>query len=115
MGAPEKITIKWTNYVKYRANLRGYKISSIEHLVRYSEERYFDTVTRRMIVVGRHEGRLVLVPYEKEGNEVIPITITAELNKKGELIGIEIVQASSYIRDSILEVAQAKILNLPKP
>ena len=41
--------------------------------------------------------------------------ITAELNKNGELIGIEIIEASSYIRDSILEVAQAKMLNLPTP
>ena len=38
--------------------------------------------------------------------------ITAELNKAGELIGIEIIQASSFIRDVILESAQAKILNL---
>lgn len=41
--------------------------------------------------------------------------ITAELNEKGELIGIEILEASSFIRDSILESAQAKMLNLSKP
>jgi len=28
-----------------------------------------------MIVVGRHDDRLVLIPYEKRGAEVIPITI----------------------------------------
>jgi len=39
--------------------------------------------------------------------------ITAELNAKGEPIGIEILQASTYIRDSILESAQGKMLNLP--
>ena len=33
-----------------------------------------------------------------------------ELNKKGDLIGIEILKASSYIRDSILDSAQAKLL-----
>ncbi len=37
-----------------------------------------------------------------------------ELNEKGELIGIEIIEASSFIRDSILEAAQAKMLNLSK-
>jgi uncharacterized protein YuzE len=37
--------------------------------------------------------------------------ITAELNDKGELIGIEILGASSFIRDSILESAQAKMLD----
>ncbi len=36
--------------------------------------------------------------------------ITAELNDKGELIGIEILNASEFIRDSILESAQARIL-----
>ncbi len=43
--------------------------------------------------------------------EIMP-NITAELNEAGELIGIEIIQASSFIRDVILESAQAKILNL---
>ena len=38
--------------------------------------------------------------------------ITAELNEQGDLIGIEIINASSFIRDSILESAQAKLLNL---
>jgi uncharacterized protein YuzE len=39
--------------------------------------------------------------------------VTAELNAKGELIGIEILNASAYVRDSILESAQAKMLQLP--
>jgi len=53
---------------------------------------------------------------EKESGSVeLSPNITAELNKSGELIGIEILRASSFIRDSILEAAQAKMLNLPKP
>lgn len=40
--------------------------------------------------------------------------ITAELNDKGELIGIEILKASDFIRDSILESIQAKMLQLDK-
>jgi len=43
--------------------------------------------------------------------EIIP-NITAELNEKGELIGIEIVNASTYVRDAILESVQAKMLRL---
>ncbi len=39
--------------------------------------------------------------------------ITAEINKNGELIGIEILNASTFVRDSILETAQAKLINLP--
>ena len=38
--------------------------------------------------------------------------ITVELNEKGDLIGVEIINASSFIRDSILESDQAKLLNL---
>lgn len=41
--------------------------------------------------------------------------ITAELNDKGELIGIEIVDATSYVRDAILESVQAKVLSLAAP
>jgi len=50
----------------------------------------------------------------KEGPEAQSVelspNITAELNDKGELIGIEILQASSFLRDTILESAQAKLL-----
>lgn len=41
--------------------------------------------------------------------------VTAELNAGGELIGIEILSASSFVRDSILETAQAKMLGLHAP
>jgi len=51
---------------------------------------------------------------ESRSVELIP-NITAELNENGELIGIEILEASSFIRDSILETAQAKMLDFPKP
>ncbi len=43
--------------------------------------------------------------------EVSP-NITAELNDKGELIGIEILSASTFIRDSVLESVQARVLDL---
>ena len=53
---------------------------------------------------------------EKEASSIeLSPNVTAELNENGELIGIEIIEASSFIRDSILEAAQAKMLNLPKP
>ena len=46
--------------------------------------------------------------------EISP-NITAELDAKGELIGIEILNASNYVRDSILESVQAKVLHLAEP
>ena len=58
----------------------------------------------------------LVISEEKESSSVeMSQNITAELNEKGELIGIEILEASSYIRDSILETAQAKMLDFNKP
>lgn len=44
------------------------------------------------------------------GSVEISPNITAELNEQGELIGIEILNASEFLRDSILESVQAKML-----
>jgi len=58
----------------------------------------------------------LVISDENEASSVeLSPNVTAELNQDGELIGIEILEASSYIRDCILEAAQAKMLNLPKP
>lgn len=48
------------------------------------------------------------------GSIEISPNITAEYNDKGELIGIEILKASDFIRDSIAESVQAKMLHLLK-
>ena len=40
--------------------------------------------------------------------------VTAELNDKGELIGIEILDASAFLRDMIAESVQAKLLGVPR-
>jgi len=70
------------------SKLSYFKTEDILHLA-ISDEREFDSV------------------------EISP-NITAELNDEGELIGIEIIQASSFLRDSILETTQAKLLQLGK-
>ena len=55
----------------------------------------------------------LIVSDEPEANSVeISPNITAELNDEGELIGIEIINASSFLRDSILESVQGKLLTL---
>jgi len=46
---------------------------------------------------------------EAQSVELSP-NITVELNDKGELIGIEILEASLFLRDTIMESAQAKLL-----
>lgn len=43
--------------------------------------------------------------------EITP-NVTAELNGRGELIGIEILEASRFIRDSVMESVQAKLMGL---
>jgi uncharacterized protein YuzE len=55
----------------------------------------------------------LIISEEEEVNSVeLSPNITAELNGQGELIGIEILQASTFVRDSIMEAVQAKLLNL---
>ena len=52
-----------------------------------------------------------VVSNEKEAGSVeIAPNVTAEINADGELIGIEILNAGDFIRDYIMEMAQAKIL-----
>ncbi len=57
----------------------------------------------------------VVISDEPEARSVeISPNITAELNAQGALIGIEILGASAFIRDSILETVQARLLELPR-
>ena len=67
----------WTEYLQHRVRSRGFDLAIIEHILRFSRERYFDTVTRRMVAVGRHGPRLVMVPYDQENDRVTPATIHA--------------------------------------
>jgi hypothetical protein len=71
------IEIIWTDYMKYRARLRGFDLAKIEHIVRYSGERYFDTVTERLIAVGRIGDLLVIIPYDTDQGSIAPVTIHA--------------------------------------
>jgi uncharacterized protein YuzE len=67
----------------------------------------------QMNYFGKDDVLHIVISEEKEAGSVeLSPSITAELNEKGELIGIEILNASNYLRDSILEGVQAKLLNL---
>ncbi len=65
----------WTDYMKYRGRLRDFDLARIEDIVKYSSERYYDVATNRLVVVGRHDEKLVLIPYERQGELAIPVTI----------------------------------------
>ena len=56
---------------------------------------------------------IVMTNEPEAGSVELSPNITAELNEHGELIGLEILNASAFLRDVILESAQAKLLNLP--
>jgi hypothetical protein len=73
----KETTILWTDYMKYRLDLRGYALATVEQILRYSSERYVDTVTGRLVAIGRHEKLLVMVPYEDKSGTVTPVTIHA--------------------------------------
>ncbi len=65
----------FTEYIKYRATLRGFNLNKIENILRYSQEKYFDVETQRKIIIGKHGDNLVMIPYEIEKDNIIPVTI----------------------------------------
>ena len=69
--------IIWTEYLRYRAGLRGFDLAKLEHILRHSDERYFDTETGLAVVVGRHDRQLVLIPYEAAADAITPVTVHA--------------------------------------
>ncbi len=67
--------VEWTDYMKYKARLRGFDLAKIEEIVKHSVERYFDIETGRRVAIGHHDRMLVLVPYEATPDIITPITI----------------------------------------
>lgn len=79
-----------------------------------AEDREVPTMTKPKMLYFDQEDILHLVVSEEEEANSIELSpnITAELNEKGELIGIEILNASTFLRDAIMEGVQAKMLHL---
>lgn len=67
--------IIWTDYMRYRAELRGFGLEDIEKILMFSTERYLDRATGRRIVIGRHGDSLVLVPFDLSGEDFVPVTV----------------------------------------
>ena len=57
--------------------LKSFDLAEVERILHLGEERYFDTVTGRMVVVGKHGKLLVMIPYEMSGSNIMPVTIHA--------------------------------------
>ena len=77
--------IVWTEYLKYRAALRGFDLAKVEQIIQSSKERYMDTATNRQVVIGRYGKILVLIPYEVSGEVLTPVTIHATTRQQIEL------------------------------
>jgi len=45
------MTIIYTDYFRFRVKLRGFDLEKIENIIRYTSERYSDTVTGRRVAV----------------------------------------------------------------
>ncbi len=58
---------------------------------------------------------LLIAEGQEAGSVELSPNVTAELNDEGELLGIEILEASTFLRDYFLDAAQAKLLNLSVP
>jgi len=57
---------------------------------------------------------LSLTDGPEEGSVEVTPNVTAELNAEGDLIGIEILNPSDFIRDAVVESVQGRLLNLTK-
>ena len=67
----------------------------------------------RMVYFEKEDVLHLAISDEAEAQSIeLSPNITAELNERGELIGIEILKASAFVRDSILETAHARVLKL---
>jgi len=55
---------------------------------------------------------VVITDEPEAGSIEISPNLTAEVNDKGELIGIEILHASTFLRDTLLESVQARVMEL---
>ena len=70
--------------------------------------------TRMMYFEQEDVLHLAISDEPEVGSVELSPNITIELNDKGEMIGLEILEASRFIRDSIMESAQARMLHAHK-
>ncbi len=67
----------------------------------------------RMVYFDKEDVLHLAISDEDEAGSIeLSPDITAELNAQGELIGIEILRASIFMRDAVLESFQARIARI---
>ena len=90
-------TIVWTAYLCYRVGLRGFELTKLEMMIR-QKIRYFEEDVLHLVITDEPEASSL---------ELSPL-ITVELNAQHEVIGVEILKASSFLRDAVFESIQAR-------
>ncbi len=55
---------------------------------------------------------LIITEGSESRSEELSPNITVELNERNELVGVEILSASTFLRDTVLESIQAKTFQL---
>lgn len=55
--------------------MRELDLPVLEEILRYGTERYQDLGSGRLVVVGRHDRRLVMIPYEYADDMIVPVTV----------------------------------------
>ncbi len=69
----------------------------------------------RMVYFEAEDILHLVLSEEPEANSVeLSPGVTAELNDKGEMIGVEILNASVFLRNSLLESFQFRLMQLPQ-
>ena len=68
-------TVVFTDYLRFRAGLRGFDLDAVGEIVLHSTERYEDTVSGRQVAVGPYGNGLALIPYEVDADAIIPVTV----------------------------------------
>lgn len=69
----------------------------------------------KMVYFDKEDILHLTISNQPEVNSVeISPNITVELDRNGEIIGVEIIKASTFIRDSILDSSQIKLLQMAK-
>ncbi len=69
--------ILWTAYLEYRCQTRNFRLEAIENIIHSPERLYYDVETARIVAVGKHDNKLVLIPYEETETGITPVTIHA--------------------------------------
>jgi hypothetical protein len=61
--------------MEYKTRVRGFDLAILEYILRHATERYYDTKTQRLVVIGHHRRALVLIAYEEDTEAMTPVTV----------------------------------------